>query len=220
MVEGRLREQGHRAPLVRLTGEYAADDVPEELRAGQSATGERKPPLAVAAGRHIPEKRIPAIPAAVALAREQVPDLRCLILGDGPDTEETRAKVRELGLNGAVEVPGKTRHAEVIRAISSASCLLHPSGREGYGLVVVEAASLGTPSIVVEGSENAATELVEPGVNGFVVDSADPEPLAGAILDAIRGGSALRTSTRAWYEEHRQELSIESSLATVEASYS
>ena len=54
-------------------------------------------------------------------------------------------------------------------------CLVLPSRREGYGLVVVEAAALGTPSVVVRGPDNAATELVEDGKNGFVAPSADPE---------------------------------------------
>jgi len=91
--------------------------------------------------------------------------------------------------------------------------------REGYGLVVVEAASVGTPSIVVEGAGDAATELIEDGVNGFVAASADPEALARSITEAVRGGSELRGRTLAWYERHRRDLSIESSLATVEAAY-
>jgi glycosyltransferase involved in cell wall biosynthesis len=106
-----------------------------------------------------------------------------------------------------------------MRHIASAACLLHPSEREGYGMVVVEAVSLGTPAIVVRGSENAATELVEDGVNGFVVDTADADAMADAIVRAIEGGSRLRSSAFDWYRERRDQLSIEKSLAEVEASY-
>jgi glycosyltransferase involved in cell wall biosynthesis len=179
------------------------------------ATVEPDPPLVVAAARHIPEKRIPAIPAAVVAARERVPKLRCVILGDGPEREVTRAKVRALGLEEIVEMPGRAAPAEVMRTLAAASCLLHPSEREGYGLVVVEAASLGTPAIVVDSPENAAPELIEHGVNG----SAEPKDLAHAIVEAVRGGSALRDSTLDWYERHRESLSIESSLVRVERSY-
>jgi glycosyltransferase involved in cell wall biosynthesis len=107
-----------------------------------------------------------------------------------------------------------------MRSIAAASCLLHPSEREGYGLVIVEAASLGTPAIAVAEPENAATELIEDGVNGFVAASAEPADLAEAVVAAVRGGADLRESTLAWYERNRQRLSIESSLARVEASYS
>jgi glycosyltransferase involved in cell wall biosynthesis len=218
LVERRLHEQDHRAAIVRLTGEYARDQRAEQRSRG-SAIAEPEPPLVVAAGRQIPEKRIPSVPAAVAAARRRIPELRCVILGGGPDSESTTAQVRELGLEQVIETPGRVEHDRVIRTIASASCLLHPSEREGYGLVVVEASSLGTPAIVVEGPENAATELVESGTNGFVVHSVDPEILGEAIVEAVRGGSALRASTLDWYERHREALSIETSLAEVEASY-
>jgi glycosyltransferase involved in cell wall biosynthesis len=115
---------------------------------------------------------------------------------------------------------GRVEPDEVMRSIAAASCLLHPSLREGYGLVVVEAASVGTPSIVVRGPENAASELIEEGVNGFVAESPQPEVLARALIKVIDGGEALRASTLDWYQRRRDQLSIESSLAVVEASYS
>jgi glycosyltransferase involved in cell wall biosynthesis len=217
LVENRLREQRPGAEIQRLTGAYAGESdssrVPPSSRPGE-------PPFVVAAGRHIPEKRVPAIPPAIAAAREQLPELRCVILGDGPETEATRALVRGLGLGEAVEMRGRVPTDEVMRTIAEASCLLHPSSREGYGMVIVEAASVGTPSIVVAGPENAASELIEEGVNGFVADSAEADQLSDAVLKAVRGGEALRASTLEWYERHREELSLERSLATVEAAYS
>jgi glycosyltransferase involved in cell wall biosynthesis len=216
LVESRLREQGHRAPVVRLTGEYAEDDATRRRLLRRPRSG---PPIVVSAGRQIPEKRVPAIPPAIAVARRSVPKLRCIILGDGPDLEMTGGMVDELGLREVVELRGRVTPAEVMSTIAAAACLLHPSGREGYGLVAVEAASLGTPAIMVEGSENAATELIEAGVNGFVASSAEPAELAGLIVEAVRGGDELRASTLDWYERHRDELSIESSLRRVEASY-
>src|SRR5215217_4768437 len=107
-----------------------------------------------------------------------------------------------------------------MRRVAAASCLLHPSEREGYGMVVVEAVSLGTPAIVVRGSENAATELVEEGVNGFTVESADATAMADAIVRVVAAGSELRASALGWYRDRREELSIDTSLAEVESSYS
>jgi glycosyltransferase involved in cell wall biosynthesis len=219
LAEQRLREYGHRAPITRLTGEYGGDDW-ADARTRDEAAAEPAPPLVISAGRHIPEKRVPAIPSAIAEARKRIPDLRGLILGDGPDFEATRVRVRELGLDGVVEVPGRVGHDELMRRVASASCLVHPSEREGYGMVVVEAVSVGTPAIVVRGSENAATELVEGGVNGFVVETAEPEALADAIVRVVEGGAALRSTSFEWYRSHRDQLSIESSLSVVEASYS
>ncbi len=98
-------------------------------------------------------------------------------------------------------------------------CLLLPSRREGYGMVVVEASARGTPSIVVAGPDNAAVELIEDGVNGFVCQSSDPVAIAEVIVRVHEGGPALRESTARWFAAHAHELSLESSLQTVLASY-
>ncbi len=62
-------------------------------------------------------------------------------------------------------------------------------------------------------------ELIEEGVNGFVCASSDPEEIAEAIVRVCRAGSALRESTARWYAEHAHELSLQSSLQAVLASY-
>jgi glycosyltransferase involved in cell wall biosynthesis len=86
-------------------------------------------------------------------------------------------------------------------------------------MVVVEAAALGTPSVVVAGPDNAAVELIAEGENGFVAASAEPDDIAAAIARVHAAGPALRESTAAWFAAHRDELSIEGSLQAVAESY-
>ena len=76
-------------------------------------------------------------------------------------------------------------------------------------MIVIEAAAAGTPSVVVRGEDNAATELIEDGVNGFVAPSASAEDLAEAIGRALDGGMELRRSTAAWFADNAQRLSLE-----------
>ena len=125
-------------------------------------------PVVVYAGRHIPEKRVPAIAPALALARRRIPELRGEIFGDGPEREKVLRSRSELGLEDVLEVHGFVSAERVSRALSRALCLILPSSREGYGLVVIEAAALGTPSVVVAGPDNAATGLIAEGENGYV----------------------------------------------------
>jgi glycosyltransferase involved in cell wall biosynthesis len=141
------------------------------------------------------------------------------MFGDGPELEAVRTRVSELGLDGTVELPGRAPAEQVRAGLAAAACMLLPSAREGYGLVVVEAVALGTPAVVVDSPDNAATELIEPGVNGFIAASADPEQVAARLLEAIDAGLPLRRSTLRWYREHERELSIESSLTAVEEAY-
>ncbi len=210
----RLREEGLRGEVTVLEGLRAEATVPggEFRREPEPAEAED---VVVFAGRHIPEKRVPALVPAIAKARETVPDLRCDVYGDGPDRAAVEAAVREHGLDGAVRVHGFVDGETVDRALAHALCMALPSRREGYGLVVVEASSRGTPSVVVAGPDNAATELVDEGENGMVAPSASPDDLAAAILRVREAGPALRERTAAWFARNAQRLSIDSSIEKV-----
>jgi glycosyltransferase involved in cell wall biosynthesis len=203
----RLREEGFKGGIAVLEGEYDGDLEPPRADGTE--------PVVVFAGRHIPEKRVPALVPALALAREQIPGLRGEIYGDGPDRPDVLRAVADHGLGAAVDTPGFVDGSRVEQALARALCMVLPSRREGYGLVVIEAASRGTPSVVVADPDSAATELVEEGRNGVLAASASPEDLAAAILRVRAGGQDLRRSTAQWFAENAQRLSLESSLRTV-----
>ena len=207
----RLRAEGVRDEVTVLEGEYQGELKPREPQPAD--------PVVVFAGRHIPEKRVPALVPAIARARETAPDLTCDVYGDGPDRAAVEAAVRAHGLDGVVRVHGFVEGDVVDRALSRALCLALPSRREGYGLVVIEASARGTPSVVVAGPDNAAVELVEDGENGAIARAADPEELAAAILRVRDAGDALRRSSAGWFARNARRLSLESSLARVVEAY-
>ena len=196
----RLRAEGLRSEPIRLSGLYGGPLAAHE-RDGASAD---RPPLVVFAGRHIPEKRVETLPAAIMAARAKVPGLRGLILGDGPRREAVIEAIAGAGAGAFVEAPGFVPAGEVADALAAATCHVLPSAREGYGLVVIEAAANGTPSVVVRGEDNAAAELVTDGLNGFVAPSHDA--LADAIVAVHDGGHTLRERTRRWFEENAPSL--------------
>jgi glycosyltransferase involved in cell wall biosynthesis len=206
--ERRLREEGLDAPLTRLEGQYAGPppaDSPAPPR-----------PAVVFAGRHIPEKRVPALVSALA----RLPELRGEIYGDGPERTRVLEAIARDGLADRVVAPGFVDGEVLADALRTALCFVLPSQREGYGLVVVESAVQGVPSVVVAGPDNAATELVEEGVNGTIAPSAAPDDLAAAIERVHAAGPALRDSTLAWFRRNAERLSLQRSLETVVAEYS
>jgi glycosyltransferase involved in cell wall biosynthesis len=127
--------------------------------------------------------------------------------------------VRDHGLEDVVRVHGFVDGDIVESALARALCMALPSRREGYGLVVLEAASRGTPSVVVDDPDNAATELVDEGENGTIAASASPRDLADAILRIRAEGEPLRERTAAWFARHAERLAGESSLETVARDY-
>jgi len=209
---GRLRELGLAGEVALLEGQYAGSlDRPEPEPAES---------FVVFAGRHIPEKRVTALVPAIKLAREDAPELRCQILGDGPERPRLLRLLEAERLEGVVDAPGFVQGERVERALRQALCLVLPSRREGYGLVVVEAAARGTPTVVVRDPDNAAAELVEDGQNGFVARSAAPRDLADSILAVRAAGAALRESTADWFERNAARLSLARSLEVVMSAYS
>jgi glycosyltransferase involved in cell wall biosynthesis len=207
----RLRAEGLPGTATILPGLYAGPVG--------AARPEALQPVVVYAGRHVREKRVAALVRAFGLVGERRPELRLHLYGDGPERERIERLVAELGLHAVVEVRGVRSEQELSEAVASAACVATASEREGYGLLVVEAAARGTPSVVVAGPENAAIELVTEGVNGTVAASAEPYDLAEAILRVVDSGSALRASTLDWFTENLARLSIEASFAEVLGGY-
>jgi glycosyltransferase involved in cell wall biosynthesis len=215
----RLREEGLRGTVTVLRGLYTGT-TQASAAAGTSpspkpATG----PVVLFAARLIAEKQATLGVAAIALAAPRVAGLRGEFLGDGPERAALEAAIAEHGLADVVSAPGFADAATVDTEMRSAMCMLLPSRREGYGMVVVEAAARGTPSIVVAGEDNAATELIDEGVNGTIAARSDPQAVAEAIVRVHEGGAAMRESTAAWFARNAQTLSVQSSLRTVLEAY-
>jgi glycosyltransferase involved in cell wall biosynthesis len=207
----RLEEEGLRSEPIRLSGLYAGATEPA------TAADEERAALVLFAGRHIPEKRAHVVPDAVAAARRSIPGLRGLILGDGPEHGRVLDAIRAAGASEFVDAPGFVSAEDVHDAFARASCHVLPSAREGYGLVVIEAAAAGTPTVVVAGPDNAAAELIEEGVNGFV--AASIEGLPAAIARVHAAGPELRRRTADWFATNATKLSAAESARQIAAEY-
>lgn len=207
----RLRAEGVNGPITVLRGLYSGPQEPAEPRPACLEV--------VFAGRMIAEKRPTAGVAGVVRAARSIPGLRGTFLGDGPERASVVAEIERFAAGGYVSAPGFVGGEEVEEAMARALCMLLPSRREGYGMVVVEASSKATPSVVVAGEDNAASELIEPGCNGLLAEDASPEAIAAAIVEVHEQGIALRRRTAEWFSRNVGRLSLESSLEAVLESY-
>jgi glycosyltransferase involved in cell wall biosynthesis len=123
----------------------------------------------VSAGRLIKEKNIDLLIRAVGLIRESKPDVKCLIIGDGPERGKLVNLVTELGLGQNINFTGFLERADDVFAfMKSAKVFVLPSTREGFGIVVLEANACGLPVIAVRHPKNAACDLISDGENGFL----------------------------------------------------
>ncbi|MDQ6782509.1 MAG: glycosyltransferase family 4 protein [Actinomycetota bacterium] len=210
----RLAAVGCPADAVVLAGYLPADPSTGDVEASARITPVTPVrPFALFAGRHIHDKGVDLladIAAELAALGEPV-DL--VVAGDGPGRQALQAEIAARGLS--VRCVGFVVDDELCGLMRSASCVVVPSRREGYGLVVVEATSHGTPVVVAGFEENLATDHVEEGRNGYVADPPDASTIAERIADVIDAGDRLRRSTLAWYRVAAGTKTVDHSMQQV-----
>ena len=107
------------------------------------------------------------------------PDAVLAIAGDGDDRPRLEARVRELGIESAVSFIGKIGDNALAGLYARSRFFVMPSRDEGFGLVFLEAMRAARPCI---GGTGAASEIIQHGVTGFVIDPESRPDLLATML--------------------------------------
>jgi len=154
--------------------------VPEgyEPPAARPVVDKEQRPTAVFCGRMVSYKRPGDVLRAVQLSRREIPDLRLWMIGGGPLLDRLRTRA-PAGVEFLGRVDEQVKHDRMARA----HVHLASSVREGWGLVVTEAAALGTPTIAydVPGLRDSTRAA------GGVVVPPRPEALARWLCELLPG---------------------------------
>lgn len=135
------------------------------------------------AGRLFPQKDFPTFLRAMKLVCKTIPDARAVILGDGPLRAELEALRDELGLAGAVDMPGFS--PDINPTLAAAGFFVLSSAWEGFGNVLVEALGAGC-SIVTTDCPDGPREIVDGGRYATLVPVGDARAMADAIITMIQ----------------------------------
>jgi glycosyltransferase involved in cell wall biosynthesis len=136
---------------------------------------ETKPPIVLAAGRLVPEKRFARL--IEAFAKLPKGKARLVIVGDGPEADALRRQSETLGLADRVELVGYV--ADIRPWLDTARLFVLASDFEGYPAVLVEALAAGRPVVATDCTP--ATRLLDTPGAGMVVPLNDSEALARSI---------------------------------------
>jgi glycosyltransferase involved in cell wall biosynthesis len=136
------------------------------------------------AGRLLAHKRVDVLIEALALVRDRGRELRCLIVGSGPEEGPLRLKARRLGLDSVVFAGTKRDQRDVWRLMKSSKVFAYPSVREGFGLSILEAQACGTTVVTTGHPDNHGRYLIADGVTGHICD-ASAHSLADALALAL-----------------------------------
>nr|WP_280922893.1 glycosyltransferase [Rubellimicrobium aerolatum] len=159
------------------------DPCPHPWLAGRLPGG-RDPlaPVILGIGRLAPQKDFPTLLHAFARLRAARPAARLLILGDGDRRSELEGLIRDLGLSGAVDLPGHV--PDPLPYLSRADLFTLSSRWEGFSLALVEALGCGC-AVVSTDCPSGPAEILEAGRLGPLVPPGDPEALAAAMARAL-----------------------------------
>jgi len=126
-------------------------------------------------GRLVRYKNVDFLIKSIKLLEKKIPDIKCIIIGDGPERNYLEKLAEDLGITKNIEFIGFAKdYNELISRIKSSKVFVLPSTREGFGIVVIEANACGLPVVVIDNAMNASIELINQQINGFVSDlSAD-----------------------------------------------
>ena len=146
-------------------------------------------PTVVTTGHVIARKRHVDVLDAIALLRDRHPELRYLVIGDGPELHALRRRAAQLGISDRVELAGQLHPAAALERTRRASLLAMPSIDEAFGVAYVEAMAGWLPAIGTRG-EPGPEEIASAGGGIWLVSPRDVEALA-AIIDNLLSDERL-----------------------------
>ena len=169
-------------------------------------------PLLLALGRLVARKGLPEfIACALAAIVDAVPEVMLVIIGDEPHQAirreqsvmpRLRAAIAERGLSGHVLLRGRADDDEVREACVAAQAFVFPlipvaGDVEGFGMVAVEAAACGLPTVAFD--EGGVADALVPGVTGTLLPSGDYAGMVAALVAELNRAdtSARRAACRA-----------------------
>jgi glycosyltransferase involved in cell wall biosynthesis len=144
-------------------------------------------------GRLAANKRPDHAVRALRTIQASIPEARLWIVGQGP---MERDLARDLPRGAALL--GRLPRRELYERMAAAHCLVVPSVREGWGLVVIEANSVGTPAVGYD--IPGIRDSIRPGPTGRLAVAGDPESLAEQALTLIADREAYEDTRLAAIE--------------------
>lgn len=161
--------------------------------------GEEK--VLISIGRLAEEKNWRTLLSAVAQAMSQNPNIRLVILGDGPEREAYQAYAKELGVAEQVTFTGLVPFEEIPNYLKAADIFCFASKTETQGLVTMEAIAAGLPVVAVDAS--GTSDVVDDGKEALLTKD-DDAALAQAIQTLLEDEALFERFKKAAEEKAKE----------------
>lgn len=218
------------APHVRVVCIHPGVDT-REVRPDPAHTAEFRRQLGIpdqslvvsTVARMEPRKNQPAVMRAVARLRAEGFDLVYVCVGDGPERATLEALIASQQWQTWALLPGQISDQQKALVYAISDLFVMPSVTagpmfEGFGMVFLEAAAAGVPSI--SGNTGGQSEAVVHGKTGLVVDGTDDGAVEQAIRKLIVDGELRRFMGRQawqWAQSHDWQKVVAHTMAEIES---
>ncbi|MGN8762682.1 glycosyltransferase family 4 protein [Oribacterium sp. HCP3S3_B9] len=161
----------------------------------------------VSVGRLENQKNQALMIDAFSMIKDQIPDFRLIIYGEGKLRNNLEDRIQQKGLQGRVFLPGaKTGIQDYIK---NSALFVLSSDYEGIPNALIEAMAIGLPCVSTDCSPGGARELIKDEKNGLLVPCNDAEELASAMIKMIQDRElAKRCGENAHEIRSRVEASV------------
>ncbi len=146
--------------------------------------------LIVSVGRLVPWKGFDDLIKLVPKLRKKFPDLKLLIIGNGPDLLRLEQLAEESGATDHVIFAGSVEHQVLMRYLRASDMLVLNSSYEGLSHLVLEAMAVGIPVITTKVGGNP--EVIDDGVNGYLVRARDQKAIESKITSLFSDGTLYK----------------------------
>jgi glycosyltransferase involved in cell wall biosynthesis len=127
--------------------------------------------------------------AAIPRVAEHVPSARFVLCGSDHNGD-IHGAVRIAGVEDFVEMPGFVSGQDKLEWLQRASVFVLPSYAEGMPVAILEAMAVGLP--IVTTPVGATPDVVEDGVNGFLIEPGDVSQLAARLIQLLQDENLRR----------------------------
>jgi len=131
--------------------------------------------------------------SAIALIRNQHPDVLLLIAGKGAIAEALRSQIKELQLEDHVQLLGFVPDQDLAISYRAAELSIVPTiSLEGFGLIVIESLAAGTP--VLGTPIGGIPEILQPFASDLILEGSTTQQLAQGIIESLSGQRKMPTA--------------------------
>ena len=185
-----------------------------EISSGEKKEGSAKTIIFV--GRLHPVKGVQYLIEAMAIVHQQMPDVKLVIVGDGVQRSMLEELTERLNLNDCIQFAGQVSQESIPRLMHQADVFVLSSLSEGLPVVILEAMAAGLP--IVATKVGGIPDIVEEGVNGYLVNAKSSEEIADRLLIFLQNDE-MREEIAAKNREKAKLYTWDKVTGTVEGIY-